>query len=382
MSDKVKVAVIGMGVGMAHARGYLACPDAELIAICDADPTRLRERGDQLGVPREMQFSDVSEVLALPGLDAVSIGLPNYLHAPVAIQAFEAGKHVLCEKPLATSQAEAELMVEAAKASGKMLMVCFNYRFRDDARWLLKQRNDGKLGNIYFARSGWVRCSGIPGMGGWFTQKATAGGGPLIDLGVHILDLTLWLMGYPKPVSVSGATFAAFGPRDMKCGTRKGPAPFDVEDLAAGFVRFENGAALQIEASWASHTRPNRDEYFINLFGTEGGCELDVNNYTDRDTVSFYSESGGVPVAIKPHIITRGGHERAVAHFVECIQTNTPPEASGEQGLTLMRIIDGLYESARSGQEVRLDTVGIVASAPGDDSSINPAVSSEPVFPN
>lgn len=353
MSSKVKAAVIGLGVGIAHARGYLACPDAELFAVCDVDPKRLKERGEELGIPPERQFSDINALLALPELDVVSIGLPNFLHAPIAIQAFQAGKHVLCEKPLATTATEAQKMVDAANECGKMLMVCFNYRFRDDSRWLKSLQQEGKLGEVYFARAGWIRCVGIPGFGGWFTQKGMSGGGPLIDLGVHVLDLTLWLMGYPKPVSVSGAAFAKFGPLGKKAwGARKGEVNYDVEDLAAGFVRFDNGAALQIEASWASHTKPGRDQYFSTIYGTEGGCELDVPNYTDRDTVTYYTESGGQPVVVKPNIITRGGHDRAVAHFVDCIKTGTPPEASGEQGMKLMSIIDGLYESARTGREV------------------------------
>lgn len=357
MAEKIKAAVIGMGVGIAHAKGYQANPEAELVAICDADPVRLEERGDELGIAPDMRFTDYNEVLKLPEVEVISIGLPNFLHAPVAIAAFRAGKHVLCEKPLACSKAEARSMVAEARANDRQLMVCFNYRFRDDARWLMSMRDAGKLGEIYFARSGWIRNSGIPGFGGWFTNKAMSGGGPLIDLGVHILDLTLWLMGYPRPVSVSGAAFSMFGPDGRKTTARKrGPGGFDVEDLAAGMVRFENGAALQIETSWASHTKPGRDDYFVNLYGTEGGSELYVANYTDRDTLTFYAEECGQPVLIKPAIVNRAaGHELAVEHFVHCIQNNLPVESTGEQGQRLMEIIDGLYESAVSGREVRLD---------------------------
>ncbi len=356
MTNQVKTAVIGLGVGMAHGRGYLACPGSELYAVCDIDLQRLHERGDELHIPRERQFADFNEMLALPELDAVSIALPNYLHAPVTIAALRAGKDVLCEKPLSISAADAQTMVDAARALNRKLMVCFNYRFRDDSRWLKSLQEAGSLGDIYYAKASWMRCQGIPGFGGWFTQKSKSGGGPLIDLGVHILDLTLWLMGYPKPVSVSGATFAAFGPRGQKAwGARPDKVEYSVEDLAAGFVRFENGACLQIEASWASHTKPGRDEYSVNLFGTEGGCELDVPNYIDHDTVLFYNETGNVPVQIKPNITTRGGHDRVVAHFVECLQNDKAPEATGEQGTQLIRIIDSLYESARSGHEVRLD---------------------------
>jgi predicted dehydrogenase len=309
-------------------------------------------------------------MLALQQIDAVSIGLPNYLHAQVTLAAFQAGKHVLCEKPLATSAEEALAMVDAAKRAAKTLMVCFNYRFREDARWLKQLEGDGRLGRVYYARSGWSRNRGIPRLGGWFTQKALSGGGPLIDLGVHILDLTLWLMGYPKAVAVSGATFAEFGPRDLKTFPGRLSLPltqaaaptkvtFDVEDLAAGFIRFENGAALSIETSWASHTRAGKDDYYVTLFGTEGGCELYVPNYADRDTLTYYTEVGGEPVTIKPEVVTHGGgHALAVDHFVNCLRSGRSPEASGEQGLALMQIIDALYESARSGHEVVLKDKG------------------------
>jgi predicted dehydrogenase len=360
MDRKIRAAVIGLGVGMAHAKGYKANPEAELIAVCDIDPTRLRERGDALGIAREMQFIDYNDLLKLPELDAVSIALPNYLHAPVALAAFRAGKDVLCEKPLAISAAEAEAMVSEARICGRTLMVCFNYRFRDDARWLLGMRDAGRMGEIYYARAGWLRNTGIPGFGGWFTSKAMSGGGPLIDLGVHILDLTLWLMGYPQPVSVSGQTFAAFGPIGRKAWGAARPGAttgrFDVEDLAVGFVRFANGAALQIETSWAAHTKPGRDDYFLNLYGSEGGAELYVANYTDRDTLTFYSEECGQPVMIRPAIVNRAaGHELTVAHFVDCLRSGRPVESTGEQGLALMRIIESLYESAATGREVRLD---------------------------
>lgn len=355
MTKPIRAAVIGLGVGMAHARGYLNNPNAKLVAICDIDPVRLAERGDRLGVAESMRHLDYHDLLQMPDLDVISVALPNDLHAPVSIEVLQAGKHVLCEKPIARTVAEAEQMVAAAAETQRQLMVCFNYRFREDTRWLMAMRNAGRLGDLYYARSGWLRNNGIPGFGGWFTNKARSGGGPLIDLGVHILDLTLWLMGYPKAVSVSGATFASFGPQGKKVGRVVGDGGFDVEDLTAGFVRFENGAALQIETSWAMHTKPGRDDYFVTLYGTEGGSEMYVANYTDRDTLSFFTEESGQPVVIKPNIINRASpHELAVAHFVHCVQNDLPVEATGEQGLALLRIIQALYESAAAGSEIRL----------------------------
>lgn len=357
MSSKIKVGVIGLGVGMAHAHGYQANPDAELIAVCDADPKRLKEQSEKLGISPEQQFTDVIQMLALPDLEAVSVTLPNHLHAPISIAAFQAGKHVLCEKPLARTAVEAQSMVDAAKKAGKTLMVCFNYRFREDARWLRALSDEGKFGQVYFAKAGWLRNTGIPGAGSWFTRKEQAGGGPLIDLGVHVLDLTLWLMGYPKVTSVSGSTYAKFGPQGKKSwGKPRGDVIYDVEDLAAGFVRFENGASLSIETSWASHTKAGRDDYFVTLYGSEGGSELYVPNYADRETISFFTEDGGVPINVRPSIVTRGGgHELATAHFVQCLRDGTPPESTGDQGVALLKVIDALYESAKTGHEVRFD---------------------------
>lgn len=358
MTEPIKTAVIGVGVGKAHIRGYQATPGCELFAICDTDSMRMREVGAQYNIPAERQFTSVDDLLKMDEIQAVSVTLPNHLHAPISIAALQAGKHVLCEKPLARSATEAQTMVDAARAAGKLLMVCFNYRFREDSRWLKSLQSQGEMGNIYFAKAGWLRNIGIPGFGGWFTRKEMAGGGPLIDLGVHILDLSLWLMDYPQPVSVSGVTFAEFGPRGKKAwGKRPDNPVFDVEDLATGFVRFSNGSALSLETSWASHTKSGRDDFFVTLYGSEGGAELYVANYTDRDTVRFFTEEGGLPVDINPNMkLNANGHQLAIAHFLDCITTGKESDAPGEHGVTLLRIIDALYESARIGREIRLDS--------------------------
>jgi len=366
VTDKIiNAAVIGVGVGTAHIEGYLACPNAKLAALCDADPKRLAQAKEKYGVERT--YTDIAELLRQDDIEAVSVALPNDLHAPISIQALEAGKHVLCEKPLAINGDSAQQIVDAAAKSGKKLMVCFNYRYRPDARWLKQQIGDGKMGNAYFAKAGWIRNSGIPGWGGWFTRKSRSGGGPLIDLGVHILDMSLWLLDYPKVKSVTGITFAEFGPRDMKHfggrlmsqqANRAPGAVFDVEDFAAALIRFENGSALQIEVSWASHTKAGRDDYFVTLYGSEGGSDLYVANYTNVDTVVFHSEEGGAPSDTRPALPggprVPSGHALAVDHFVNSIVNDTEPDATGEQGLALMRLIDAIYESARLGAEVRL----------------------------
>lgn len=357
MSEKIRAGVIGVGVGEYHIRGYEAHPAAEVVALADVNPVRLAEAGAAHGITR--LYTDYQAMLAQPDIDVISVALPNALHAPVAIAALDAGKHVLCEKPLALNATEAQAIVDHAHAASRQLMVCFNYRMRPDARWLKAALAAGRLGDVYAAKAGWLRNTGIPGANTWFTRREMSGGGPLIDLGVHMLDLTLWLLDYPQITAVSGVTFAKFGPRGKKSWSYhqhlSGPVTFDVEDLALALIRLADGRAITLEVSWASHTRSGRDDYFVTLYGDEGGADLYVANYADRDTVALYTEMHGEPVDVRPGLVVRGsGHDAAVAHFVESILANRPVEAPGEQGVALQRLIDALYLSAAEGREVWL----------------------------
>ncbi len=353
MTDKLRVGIIGCGVGLAHARGYARLPNVAIVALADAKPDRFRRITDEIPVPD--LYTSYDELLARDDIDAVSIALPNFLHAPATLAALEAGKHVLIEKPLAMTVAEGEAMIEAARRTGRKLMICFNYRFRGDSQVVKQQADAGGFGEIYFARAGWLRQTGIPGIGSWFTDKAQSGGGPLIDLGVHVLDLALWLMGSPEPVAVTGATYAKFGPRGRGGwgGTRfsVGEGSYTVEDMATGYVRFVNGATLALEVSWASFTS-HRDDYYVHLFGTEGGAELNVKQYGFADNVRFFGEMAGTFVEVKPRYIEGGGHESAVAEFVRCILEDKDPVPGGEDGLRVLRIIDALYRSAEAGREM------------------------------
>ena len=248
--------------------------NVEIVATCDILPERAEEIARLVGA--EHTFTDYRELLKLPEIDAVDICTPNYLHSIIAVDAFAAGKHVHCEKPDAVSAAEQAKMMEAAEKAGKVLVVMRNNRFTSGSRFLKSFIDQGRAGEIYAARCGWVRRRGIPGKGGWFTTRAQSGGGPLIDLGVHIIDLTIWLMGGPKPVAVSASTYSNL-PTTAPAPTRTTPslatpnrtAPFDVEDLAMGFIRFDNGAVLQIEFSWASNIKEERR--FIEARGTKAG---------------------------------------------------------------------------------------------------------------
>ncbi len=354
--EKLRVGVIGGGIGRHHLHGYqMLAEEVEIVALCDLDKARLKEVGDLYSVP--FRYTDYNELFASGEIEAVSVCLPNSLHAPISTAALEAGLHVLCEKPLAENARAAALVAAAAARAPGKFMICFNRRYRPDTRWMKAAVSSGALGRIYQVRAGWVRETGIPGWGGWFTNKELAGGGPLIDLGVHMLDIAMWLLDYPQPLTVSGSVQANFGPRQAKTW-RPGsgaPAPFSVEDSAVAFLRLVGEVSLTMEASWASHGRPGMDDFYVTLLGTEGTVELYVANYAAENTLTFYTEMNQTPVVIRPHLkLGQPDHDYAVAEFVKCIQTDAFPEATADQGLTLMNIIDAVYQSAEAGREVSL----------------------------
>jgi len=357
MTNLLRTAVIGVGVGWNLIQGYQTSPQADLVAICDLNPAVLKLRGDEFKIAESARFTDYHEVLQRDDVDAVSIALPNFLHEPVALEAFAHGKHVLCEKPLATDPASAQRILDAADAAGRTLMVCYNHRYRPEIVWLKEQIMHGDFGEIYAAKAGWMREGWIPTHGAWFTQKERSGGGVLIDLGVHVLDLALWLLGYPKPVSVSGAAFAKFGPRQQKTKPR-GVLPahkIEVDDLGLGFIRFENGSVLQFEAAWTTHREPNQDGYFVRLFGEEAGANF-FTGAPVGETVSMFKYVANEPSAVTPKLPSNvSGHVRAVHHFVDCCVNGKTPESPGEHGLIGLKIIDAIYRSAESGEEVKLD---------------------------
>lgn len=343
--EKVKVAVVGVGIGHLHIQGYCKCPEAQVIAVCDINEERARRVAAEFNIPHV--FTDYKEMLKLDGIDAVSVCTPNYLHGPHTIAAFEAGKHVICEKPLAVDPEEGAAMVAAGRKAGRIFMTAFNNRFRGDTQVLKRFIEGGELGEIYYAKTGWIRRKGIPGMGGWFTTKSRSGGGPLIDIGVHVLDLALWLMGNPKAVAVTGSTYAKFGPGGEGTGTwgiTEKEGRFDVEDLAAGFLRLDTGATVILEASWASHIK--QDVIYTSLVGTKGGADL--------NPFCVYKDMHGVAVDITPGFPNVSGHEMEIRHFVDCLVNGTEPISTGEHGLEVTRILDAIYRSAGTGREIVL----------------------------
>jgi predicted dehydrogenase len=355
----LRAAVIGLGVGRGHADGYNQSPYSTLAALCDTDTVRLAEFAQKYNIPAEACFTDYHTMLKKIPLDIVSVCVPNALHAPVSIAALEAGVHVLCEKPLAMNTAEAQAMVDAAARAEKHLLVCYNYRYRADSQWLYRVVHSGRLGEIYHISASWRRETGIPGWG-LFGSKALSGGGAMIDLGVHVLDLALWLLDFPAVHTVSGAARAAFGPHQRKMWRKAGvePATFEVEDGATGFLRLANSASIFLQATWGEHRQPNDDQIRVELQGTEGTAILEIPNYRREDTLRMYTEIEGEPVTITPAVRWTASayqHVGLVLDTVEKLANGEPPTTDGTQGLAAVKILDALYGSARSGKESFLD---------------------------
>ena len=342
---KLKMGVIGLGMGRGHARGYQSHPDAELVALCDQDAARLREAAEELGVART--YSDAAAMLRDADLDGVSVAVPNKHHAPLTIAALKRGLHVLCEKPMAMTVEEAQRVQAAADKAGRNLMINFSFRFTEASYALKKQVEAGVVGDIYFGRTVWHRRRGIPGFGGWFGDREMSGGGPLIDLGVHRLDLALWLMGYPEPIAVSGSTYDRIAAPMAKRARKK----YSVEDLACGLVKFANGATLIVEASWALN-QPEREHMVTSLYGDKGGLVHKNVGGGYEFTAEIFTDEGGDQFT--KQLDWRSGATPSSYHeFVDSILQARPPLATGEQGVKVMKILEGIYKSAQSGREVR-----------------------------
>ncbi|GHO52730.1 oxidoreductase [Ktedonobacter sp. SOSP1-85] len=355
--NKVRVGVIGLGFGgETILRAYSNLPQVEVVALAGLEEDRLELLGKNYQVPHLYRFYE--ELLERDDLDAVSIGVPNFLHAPIALAALERGLHVLCEKPLAHTLKDAEAMVEAATKANRVLQVVFNHRERGDVHVLKRYIDEGKLGKIYYAKAYWMRRRGIPGVGSWFVNKEKSGGGPLIDLGVHMLDMALYLLDEPEIKTLSATTYSELGSKgvgfNLNAGKHEKSNNYNVEDLATAFMRLSTGATLTLEASWATHSSFG-DDYGIILYGTEGGAEIKVQNYSTEDTLRIYTDVAGAPATINPRV-SRGEYHQAVARqFIENINSGNWSLHNGSEGLRRARVIDACYTSAQQGREVALD---------------------------
>lgn len=354
MSNKLKIGIIGSG-GIAqscHMPGYASIPDlCEMVAVCDVDPEVAKAAGDKFGVTRT--YYDYKQLLEDPEIDAVSITTPNKYHKEPTIDALRAGKHVLCEKPLAMNADEAREMCRAAKDTGKILQVALQQRFSGPMLYMKQFIDAGHMGDIYYARAWALRRRGVPGWG-VFIDKEKQGGGPLIDIGVHILDMTLHLMGYPKPISATGKTWDLLG-KNPELHNNWGDydrSKFTVEDFAVGLIRFDNGSVVTLESSFMANIEG--DPFRTHLMGTKAGATVKISG---DDAVRIYTERDRQVYDIIPVNVPRveSAHAAEVQAFVRAILSNEPSPVPGEQGLILNAIFDALYKSSETGREEPVD---------------------------
>lgn len=350
MANKLKVGMIGLGgIAHTHVPGWASSPYAELVAGSDVNAAVFPAWREKHGMTRF--YESAAELINDPDIDIIDVCSPNMYHAPQVIAALEAGKHVICEKPLAPTPAEIRQMIAARDHSGKLLMTAQHFRFRGISQAVKAEIDSGALGDVYHARSWMLRRSGLP-VRPTFIYKSQSGGGPCIDIGVHILDLTLWLMGHPKPVAVSGVARAALAHHeDAFSGTWgrvRVPQDMDVEDFAAAFVRFDTGATLMIEMSWLLHHNVQGEASRVWLYGTEGGCEWPDAIFMSNDYRNMQLVNRSLMLTqdtMEPHALECVQFARAVA---EGLPSPVPPEDS----LYVQTILDGIYRSQEAGKEV------------------------------
>ena len=343
--NKLRYGFIGAGgIAGAHMRDLANRDDVEMVAMSDIVETNMVRHRDRFGIPS--MYSDWNEMLRAADLDAVSICTPNKLHERSTIDALRAGCHVLCEKPLAHSAEAGQRMVEAANETGRKLCIAFQYRYNPRTQFLRKAYDDGAFGNVLYARVKALRRRGIPNWG-VFGRKDLQGGGPLIDIGVHVLEMTHYAMGCPEPVSATADMFTYIGdkPSDRVESVWKGwdYETYTVEDLAVGRIRFANGAVAHIEAAFAAHIE--KDDWNFVLMGDKGGASWDPPRiFTDEHGHMVDKSPGWLPNAAFDGMFARKMH-----NFVEHCLYDKPTLAPGEDGLAVQRMLDGLYRSAESG---------------------------------
>ncbi len=342
------IGIIGGG-GIAqsvHIPGYQKLKNVRVLGV--SDPFEGAREACKTKFNIENVYADFEEMLANPDIHAVSVTTPNFLHADATIKALRAGKHVLCEKPLAMNALEGQQMVDAARETGNKLMCGYHFRFTPEVQTLKKFAEAGEFGELYFARTIAMRRRGIPGWG-LFTSKEKNGGGPLIDIGVHMLDATMHVMGFPKPVKVFGQTFQKFGKRSDVTGLmgQWNPETFTVEDFAAAQILFENGASLHLESSFVAE-QAEREKMSFQIFGDKGGLSY--------NPLQMYQEKHGTQLDITPQFLPQNvhAHHKEIESFVDSVVNDTPVYTPGTEALEISKIIDAIYKSGETGELVTL----------------------------
>ncbi len=318
--------------------------DLKLVAVCDVSEETAKAAAEKFEI--KDVYTDYNEMLKRDDIHAVHICTPNFMHKPPTVDALNAGKHVMVEKPIARNAVEGQEMVDAAKKNNKKFMVAQNYRFSSEAQCLKRFIDAGELGDIYFGRVLALRRRGIPGWG-VFTDKEKQGGGPLIDIGVHVLDLALYLMGHPKPTAASGMAYTKIGntPGHVGAWGDWDHTKYTVEDYAAGFIRLDNGASIVLESSFAANL--GDEKMNVSLLGTKGGAETGPLKIFSEGYETLYDI---VPVGLKK----QSSYEIEVRGFYDAIKEDSDPPVTGEQALDVIKILDAIYKSSEENQEVKI----------------------------
>lgn len=347
---KIRIGLIGAGniAQNSHIPSYLKRDDVELVAVCDMNEARAKEVKEKYGM--KYAVNKIEDIVSIDEIDAVSVCVWNNAHAKAAIAAASAGKHVLCEKPMAMTVVEAEAMCKAARSNKIVFMMGFTNRYRIESMIIKEMADAGRFGEIYYSKAGWLRRRGTPL--GWFTDLSKAGGGPVIDIGVHVIDLTWYFMGKPKPISVCSTVhrnklgdyktkgvsrWKAFDTDDLK---------FEAEDSAAGMIRFENGASMNFEISWAINGKDTGT--YSNIFGTKAGASLKPFEIYGEEAGYLSDSTPVVNLANDNPFLTE------IGHFIECIKEGKEPISTPEDGVQVQKILNGIYDSAKAGKEILL----------------------------
>lgn len=352
---KLKAGVIGLGMGWGHLAGYMEHPDVEVVAVADRIEAKRENAKKEFNLPKV--YAEGIDMIRNEKLDILSVAVPNNQHGELTIAGLEAGANVLCEKPMAMNTAEAQEMLDTAARLGLKLGIDFSYRFNPQSRAMKDLVDAGRLGEIYYGRSVWLRRRGVPGLGSgfntkgggagsWFFDKSQSGGGPLIDLGVHRLDLALWLMGYPEPAWVMGSTYCKIA---GKLAAERG-LDYTVEDLACAMIKFKNGATLELDAAWASNIKEN-EQMSTRILGDKGGLyQYNLNEGYTWDA-EYYQDMEGRQFDSKLH--SSPEVRNAFWLFADAVRDDTPFLVQPEEGVVVMRLLDAIYESARTGEPVK-----------------------------
>ena len=352
MNSKLEIGVIGLRMGQEHIEGFLNHPNANVKAICDINPEALEKVGTRFGI--ESRYQSHEEMIDKEDLDIVTIATPNCFHKPMATYALEHGSHVFCEKPIGLNMEEAVFLQQKSEETGKRLMVNFCHRFTPNAIAMKKQIEAGFMGNIYAASCKWLRTiNEFSQLNGWFSKKKMSGGGALIDLGVHCLDKSMWLMGFPEPTSVLASTHDYIG----QMVAAKAGVNFDVDDAVEAMVKFANGATLTLHVSWAANiSEKTLIEY--RLLGDKAGMiEQNLNEGYEFEASAFYESQGisyklGFDHVDNTLVKTSYPYHGTMYHFAEAILNDQPNMANGNEAIKGMKVIDAIYKSAQTGAPV------------------------------